>query len=58
MLKIKLYYDLPEYNPEVHDPDRVFMNFYFISMNPLTYAKWVHLKSLGIIKLESPYRGG
>ena len=45
MLKIKLYYDLPEYNPEVHDPDRVFR---LLTYRGVTYAKWIHLKSLGI----------
>ena len=43
MLKIKLYYDLPEYNPEIHDPDRVFR---FLTYRGVNYAKWVDLKSL------------
>ena len=43
MLKIKLYYDLPEYNPETHDPDRVFR---FLTYRGVNYAKWVDLKSL------------
>ena len=42
MLKIKLYYDLPEYNPEVHDPDRVFR---LLTYRGVTYAKWINLKS-------------
>jgi hypothetical protein len=42
MLKIKLYYDLPEYNQEIHDPDRVFR---FLTYRGCSYAKWVNLKS-------------
>jgi hypothetical protein len=47
MLKIKLEYDLPEYNPEVHDPDKVFR---LLTYRGVTYAKWVFLKSLGTPK--------
>tara|TARA_B100000085_G_scaffold126461_1_gene115099 strand:+ start:136 stop:300 length:165 start_codon:yes stop_codon:yes gene_type:complete len=45
MLKIKLYYDLPEYDPEVHDPDRVFR---LLTYRGVPYAKWVFLKSRGM----------
>ena len=45
MLKIKLYYDLPEYDPEVHDPDSVFR---LLTYRGVTYAKLVLLKSRGI----------
>ena len=44
MLKIKLYYDLPEYNKELHDPDKVFR---FLTYRGVPYAKWVDLKSRG-----------
>ena len=47
MLKIKVEYDLPEYNPEVHDPDKVFR---LLTYRGVTYAKWVFLKSLGTPK--------
>jgi hypothetical protein len=43
MLSIKLCYNLPEYNPEIHDPDRVFR---FLTYRGVSYAKWVDLKSL------------
>ena len=45
MLKIKLYYDLPAYDPEKHDPDKVFA---FLTYRGVHYAKWGNLKSLGI----------
>ena len=45
MLKIEFSYDLPEYDPEVHDPDRVFR---LLTYRGVTYAKWVFLKSRGI----------
>ena len=54
MLKIKLYYDLPEYNPEVHDPDRVFR---LLTYRGVTYAKWVDLKSRGVQNWEFKKRG-
>tara|TARA_A200000159_G_scaffold88076_1_gene81570 strand:- start:132 stop:332 length:201 start_codon:yes stop_codon:yes gene_type:complete len=44
MLKIKLCYDLPEYNAEIHDPDKVFR---FLTYRGVSYAKWVYLKSRG-----------
>ena len=45
MLKIKLCYDLPEYNPEVHDPEKVFR---LLTYRGVSYAKWIFLKSYGI----------
>ena len=47
MLRIKIEYDLPEYNSKVHDPDKVFR---LLTYRGVTYAKWVFLKSLGIPK--------
>ena len=44
MLKIKLCYDLPEYDPEIHDPDKVFR---LLTYRGVSYAKWVFLKSRG-----------
>ena len=41
MLKIKLCYDLPEYDPEIHDPDKTFA---FLTYRGVHYAKWVLLK--------------
>ena len=43
MLKIKfeLHYDLPEFDPEKHDPDRTFA---FLTYRGVNYAKWVYLK--------------
>lgn len=43
MLKIKLYYDLPAYDPKVHDPDETFA---FLTYRGIHYAKWINLKSL------------
>ena len=54
MLKIKLYYDLPEYKPEVHDPDRVFR---LLTYRGVHYAKWVDLKSRGIKNWKVFQRG-
>ena len=45
MLKIKLEYDLPEYDPDVHDPDKVVR---FLTYRGVSYAKWIFLKSRGI----------
>ena len=45
MLKIKLVYDLPEYDPKKHDPDR---SFAFLTYRGVHYAKWVYLKSRGV----------
>ena len=44
MLKIKFCYDLPEYNKEIHDPEKVFR---FLTYRGVSYAKWVNLKSQG-----------
>jgi|TARA_B100000035_G_scaffold139063_1_gene118513 hypothetical protein len=45
MLKVKIEYDLPAYDPEKHDPDKTFA---FLTYRGVNYAKWVNLKSLGI----------
>jgi hypothetical protein len=44
MLKIRLCYDLPAYDPEKHDPDRAFA---FLTYRGVNYAKWVNLKPFG-----------
>ena len=41
MLKIRLEYDLPEYDPLKHDPDKTFA---FLTYGGVHYAKWVNLK--------------
>ena len=45
MLKVKFQYDLPVYDPEKHDPAKVFG---FLTYRGVHYAKWVFLKSRGI----------
>jgi len=45
MLKVEFLYDLPEYNPDKHDPDKTFA---FLTYRGVHYAKWVNLKSRGI----------
>jgi uncharacterized protein YukJ len=45
MLKISLYYDLPAYDPQKHDPDKTFA---FLTYRGVHYAKRVNLKSLSI----------
>ena len=42
MLKVRFDYDLPEYDPSKHDPDRVFG---FLTYRGIHYAKWIDLKS-------------
>ena len=54
MLKIKLCYDLPEYDPEIHDPDKVFR---LLTYRGVSYAKWVFLKSLGTQNWKAFERG-
>ena len=44
MLKIKLYYDLPAFDPQKHDPNKTFA---FLTYRGVCYAKWVDLKSRG-----------
>ena len=44
-MKIKLEYDLPEFDPEKHDPDKVFG---FLTYRGVHYAKWINLKSYSI----------
>jgi len=45
MLKISFHYDLPAYDPQKHDPDKVFG---FLTYRGVHYAKWVDMKSKGI----------
>ena len=42
MLKVRLEYDLPEYDSNKHDPDKTFA---FLTYRGVHYAKWVNLKS-------------
>ena len=42
MLKVRFEYDLPEYDPSKHDPDKVFG---FLTYRGVHYAKWIDLKS-------------
>ena len=42
MLKIRFEYDLPDYDPAKHDPDKVFG---FLTYRGVHYAKWIDLKS-------------
>jgi hypothetical protein len=44
MLKIGFNHDLPVYDPEKHDPDKVFG---FLCYRGVCYAKMVDLKSRG-----------
>jgi hypothetical protein len=44
MLKVSLEYDLPEFDPNKHDPDKVFR---FLTYRGVHYAKMVYLKSRG-----------
>ncbi len=41
MLKVRLEYDLPEFDPAKHDPDKTFA---FLTYRGVHYAKWVNLK--------------
>ena len=41
MLKVKFEYDLPEYDPLKHDPDKTFA---FLTYRGVHYAKWVNSK--------------
>jgi len=43
-MRIKLEYDLPVYDPDKHDPDKVFR---YLTYRGVSYAKWVYLKSRG-----------
>ena len=43
MLKVRLEYDLPEFDPEKHDPNKTFA---FLTYRGIHYGKWVSLKSL------------
>ena len=45
MLKIRFEYDLPVYDPEKHDPEKIFG---FLCYRGVCYAKMVNLKSRGI----------
>ena len=42
MLKVRFEYDLPEYDPSKHDPDKVFG---FLTYRGVHYAKWIDLIS-------------
>ena len=42
MLKIRLEYGLPEFDPDKHDPDKTFA---FLTYRGVHYAKWVFLRS-------------
>ena len=44
MLKIRFEYDLPEYDSDIHDPEKTFA---FLTYRGVNYAKWVLLKSRG-----------
>ena len=41
MLKVRFEYDLPEYDPAKHDPDKVFG---LLTYRGVHYAKWINLK--------------
>lgn len=43
MLRIRLDWEhnLPDFDPELHDPDRIFA---FLTYRGVHYAKWVDLK--------------
>lgn len=43
-MKVKLEYDLPDYDPDKHDPDKTFA---FLTYRGVHYAKLVDLKSRG-----------
>jgi hypothetical protein len=45
-IKLEIDYDLPEYDPTIHDPDRTYA---FLTYRGVSYAKWVMLKSKGIL---------
>ena len=42
MLKVRFEYDLPEFDPDKHDPDETFA---FLTYRGVYYAKRVQLKS-------------
>ena len=48
MLKFKFEWshDIPNYDPDIHDPDKVFR---LLTYRGISYAKWVYLKSMPII---------
>ena len=50
MLKVRLEYDLPEYDSNKHDPDKTFA---FLTYRGVHYAKWVNLKVARRSILES-----
>ena len=37
-MKVKLEYDLPDYDPDKHDPNKTFA---FLTYREVHYAKWV-----------------
>jgi hypothetical protein len=44
-LTLRLEYDLPRFDPEVHEQKR---KFAFLTYRGVTYAKWVNLESRGV----------
>tara|TARA_B000000557_G_scaffold229852_1_gene202258 strand:- start:1220 stop:1414 length:195 start_codon:yes stop_codon:yes gene_type:complete len=57
-LKVKIEWDygLPEYDPEKHDPDKVFA---LLCYRGVSYAKWVTLNVFGTPSwyLKNPRKG-
>ena len=45
MLKVRFEYDLPDFDPDKHDPDETFA---FLTYRGVHYAKRVQLKSRSI----------
>ena len=57
-LKVKIEWDygLPEYDPDIHDPERVFA---LLCYRGIHYAKWVNLNVFGTPSwfLKNPRKG-
>ena len=43
-IRLEINYDLPEYDPIKHDPEKTFA---FLTYRGIHYAKWVGLKPYG-----------
>ena len=43
-MKIVIDYGLPDFDPDKHDPDKVYG---FLTYRGIHYAKWIYLKSRG-----------
>jgi hypothetical protein len=43
-IRLEINYDLPEYDPVKHDPEKTFA---FLTYRGIHYAKWVRLKPYG-----------